>query len=137
MVGQVRAYAMGLDTNINDVRLEEFMKQFRQYEAKNTAAWNEYVKQQGNAATTTNLTPGTEEYNKQNLGLKYDDSGKIKAPFAKEAPKQAPQPAGLTCEDGTSPDADGCCAGEVYTDMGEQGFNCCPSAGGDCFPPIK
>jgi len=42
----------------------------------------------------------------------------------------------LTCEDGTPPDANGCCAGEIYTDMGEQGFNCCPESGGDCFPPI-
>jgi len=44
---------------------------------------------------------------------------------------------GPECVDGTRPDADGCCAGEVYTDMGEQGFNCCPEKGGDCFPPIK
>lgn len=34
------------------------------------------------------------------------------------------------------PDANGCCAGEIYTDMGDQGFNCCPDTGGDCFPPI-
>ncbi len=43
----------------------------------------------------------------------------------------------LTCVDGTRPDANGCCAGEVYTDMGDLGFNCCPQNGGDCFPPIK
>lgn len=41
------------------------------------------------------------------------------------------------CTDGTVPDSNGCCAGEVYTDMGMQGFNCCPEVGGDCFPPIK
>ena len=28
-------------------------------------------------------------------------------------------------------------AGEIYTDMGDQGFNCCPDDGGDCFPPIR
>ena len=31
----------------------------------------------------------------------------------------------------------GCCAGEVYTEMGDLGSNCCPESGGDCFPPIK
>lgn len=42
-----------------------------------------------------------------------------------------------TCQDGSQPDKHGCCAGEIYTDMGELGFNCCPEAGGDCFPPIR
>lgn len=41
------------------------------------------------------------------------------------------------CEDGTLPDKNGCCSGEVYTDMGMAGFNCCPQSGGNCFPPIK
>lgn len=40
------------------------------------------------------------------------------------------------CPDGTAPDINGCCSGEVYTDMGEMGFNCCPQEGGDCFPPL-
>ena len=40
------------------------------------------------------------------------------------------------CPDGTAPDVNGCCTGEVYTDMGEMGFNCCPESGGDCFPPL-
>ena len=43
----------------------------------------------------------------------------------------------VTCDNGANPDAYGCCPGETYTDMGEQGFNCCPDAGGDCFPPIE
>lgn len=38
-----------------------------------------------------------------------------------------------TCE---TPDKNGCCPGEKYTDMGELGFNCCPETGGDCFPPM-
>ena len=42
----------------------------------------------------------------------------------------------ILCPNETSPDKNGCCAGEIYTDMGEQGFNCCPESGGDCFPPI-
>ena len=41
------------------------------------------------------------------------------------------------CKDNASPDLNGCCPGEEYTDMGEQGFNCCPMDGGDCFPPIS
>lgn len=41
------------------------------------------------------------------------------------------------CFDGSSPDKNGCCAGEIYTDMGDLGFNCCPEIGGDCFPPLR
>ncbi len=41
------------------------------------------------------------------------------------------------CVDGTEPDKHGCCEGELYTDMGDLGYNCCPEIGGDCFPPIK
>lgn len=41
------------------------------------------------------------------------------------------------CLDGTVPDKNGCCAGEIYTDMGDLGYNCCPEVGGDCFPPIR
>lgn len=44
---------------------------------------------------------------------------------------------GITCPDGNDPDKNGCCAGEVYTDMGDLGFNCCPEDGSDCFPPIR
>lgn len=40
------------------------------------------------------------------------------------------------CPDGAEPDMNGCCAGEIYTDMGDAGFNCCPETGGDCFPPL-
>ncbi|GHT57585.1 hypothetical protein FACS18945_2270 [Bacteroidia bacterium] len=48
-------------------------------------------------------------------------------------------PRKLTCLDGERPDKNGCCAGEIYTDMKEQGFNCCPEnkETSDCFPPIK
>lgn len=40
------------------------------------------------------------------------------------------------CKDNASPDINGCCPGEEYTDMGNNGFNCCPMDGGDCLPPI-
>lgn len=42
----------------------------------------------------------------------------------------------MVCKDGASPDINGCCPGEEYKDMGDQGFACCPMDGGDCFPPI-
>lgn len=43
----------------------------------------------------------------------------------------------ITCIDGSMPDENGCCAGEIYTDMGDLGFNCCPPGDGDCYPPIR
>jgi len=43
--------------------------------------------------------------------------------------------AGL-CGDGTKPNKFGCCADEVFRDMGNTVFACCPRSGGDCFPPI-
>lgn len=42
----------------------------------------------------------------------------------------------MACKDNASPDINGCCPGEELKDMGDQGFNCCPLDGGDCFPPI-
>ena len=41
------------------------------------------------------------------------------------------------CKGDAAPDLNGCCPGETFTDMGDQGFNCCPNDGGDCFPPIE
>ena len=81
---------------------------------------------------------GQQAYNEQVLGLKYnEETGAIQNPF--ESKESAPEEVVevLTCEDGSLPDGNGCCAGEIYTDMGDQGFNCCPETGGDCFPPIK
>ncbi len=40
------------------------------------------------------------------------------------------------CINGGTVDSNGCCPGEVYKEVGDQGFNCCPESGGDCFPPI-
>ena len=75
-------------------------------------------------------------YNEDILELKYDDEGNIVNPWAKPAKEVIPEEEGLTCEDGSTPDADGCCTGETFTDMGEDGWNCCPDSGGDCFPPL-
>ncbi|MDR1071106.1 MAG: hypothetical protein LBL21_00480, partial [Rickettsiales bacterium] len=92
----------------------------------------------------TVLKQGEKDYNKEILGLEYkkDAAGNETDFFANpNASKQKPSPAelvdeGLTCDGGTPPDPSGCCPGETFTDMGEEGWNCCPDAGGDCFPPI-
>lgn len=45
--------------------------------------------------------------------------------------------AGL-CGDGTKPNRYGCCTGEVFKDLGDDGFACCPKNNdGLCFPPLK
>lgn len=44
--------------------------------------------------------------------------------------------AGL-CADGTEPNKFGCCGDELFKDLGNAVFACCPKDGGDCFPPIK
>ncbi|MBR5153719.1 MAG: hypothetical protein IKW57_02920 [Alphaproteobacteria bacterium] len=41
------------------------------------------------------------------------------------------------CDNNIAPDKNGCCPGEIYTDMYDLGFNCCPETGGDCFPPLR
>lgn len=42
--------------------------------------------------------------------------------------------AGSGCD---TPDANGCCPGETYKDLGEQGFNCCTANDEHCFPPME
>ena len=45
--------------------------------------------------------------------------------------------AGL-CADGTRPNRFGCCGDEIFKDLGNTVFACCPKEGSsDCFPPIK
>ncbi len=45
--------------------------------------------------------------------------------------------AGL-CADGSAPNKFGCCGDEVFKDLGNAVFACCPKGGdGDCFPPLK
>ncbi|MDE6250318.1 MAG: hypothetical protein K2M34_01645 [Alphaproteobacteria bacterium] len=42
------------------------------------------------------------------------------------------------CSDGALPDANGCCGGEVFTDMEDGTFACCqPIQGGECFAPLR
>lgn len=46
--------------------------------------------------------------------------------------------AGL-CADGSKPNKYGCCKGEIFKDLGDAVFACCPKGGedADCYPPIK
>ncbi len=43
---------------------------------------------------------------------------------------------GATCEDGTAPDINGCCTGEVYTNTGTA-YACCSQETGECFQPMQ
>ncbi|MBQ5700196.1 MAG: hypothetical protein IIV74_02800 [Alphaproteobacteria bacterium] len=46
--------------------------------------------------------------------------------------------AGL-CADGSAPNRFGCCGDEIFKDLGDTVFACCPRGDvtGDCFPPLK
>ena len=109
------------------------------YKDQQTQFQNNYTVSSGNigSGSLTGIS-GNQAYNEDILGLTYDDSGAIQNPFVETATEEeaAVTETVITCPDGGAPDANGCCAGEIYTDMGEQGFNCCPESGGDCFPPI-
>ena len=157
-VGQVRSFAvMDYCTDDGDVipdcknngecggydyRTILFYCQSNQYKAINMARQEQIFQNQQDTSNKNSIAAigaeGQKAYNEQVLGLKYDeDTGAIENPF--NAPEPAPEAAAadvLLCLDGTEPDANGCCTGEIYTDMGEQGFNCCPETGGDCFPPM-
>lgn len=80
---------------------------------------------------------GTQQFNEEILGVKYNNDGTVQNPYATstEIIEETPTDS-ILCLDGTAPDTNGCCTGEIYTDMGDQGFNCCPETGGDCFPPM-
>ena len=119
--------------------IDFYCRSFGTYDATNNAKQAAvYENQQQQMAQKT---IDTQTYNQQVLGLEYNADGTIKNPFNNNTPKTTSTPAAstsvVTCDGGANPDANGCCPGETYTDMGDQGFNCCPDAGGDCFPPIQ
>ena len=140
----------GWEDSGQDYRTVLLYCESQNYQAKNNvkqAAYNQSVQKQAedkygkfefNQTTGTFTQSGSDEqikaYNEDVLGLTYDEEGNIENPFDK--PMAPIMEEGLTCDDGNAPDENGCCAGETYTDMGESGWNCCPDAGGDCFPPI-
>lgn len=41
------------------------------------------------------------------------------------------------CADGTKPNKFGCCTDEIFKDLGNEVYACCPKTGGDCYPPLK
>ena len=162
-VGQVRSFAVAeyctTDKNGNKTVKQEckdsrkcggydyatllFYCQSQNYQAINMAKQEQVFQNQQDSSNKNSIAyisdQGQQAYNEQVLGLTYDEeTGAIENPFTKteEAPVVEATESILTCEDGSLPDGNGCCAGEIYTDMGEQGFNCCPQSGGDCFPPI-
>ncbi len=141
--GKVKASAEEIYQAGLDYRTVLFYCQSSQYKAINNAK-QEAVFQNQQSSTNKNsiayiADQGEQAYNEQVLGLKYDtDTGAIENPFNQPEPPVAVEEVveQIMCEGNIAPDANGCCPGEIYTDMGEQGFNCCPETGGDCFPPI-
>jgi hypothetical protein len=138
-------YAKSDKTSLKDMNdqgysfttVDFYCRSFGTYDAVNNAR-QEAVFQNQQQQMQQNTPQGSVEYNTQVLGLEYNADGTIKNPFKKETPAAPAQQntSVITCDGGANPDANGCCPGETYTDMGDQGFNCCPNTGGDCFPPI-
>ena len=122
---------------ITDFRTAEFMCSSGQYQAINQARWDAYFQQQRQGIVGQGgqvLQPGSQDFNREILGMQFSDHGQMLNPFS--PPPPPPPVEVLTCDNGMPPDMHGCCTGETLTDMGPDGFNCCPDAGGDCFPPI-
>lgn len=131
----VLAYCQSLNYQaINNARQDAvYQNQQEQFKA-NYSADSSF-----NTGTGLSGISGSQAYNEDILGLTYDDSGAIQNPFVEsDALTDVTETTEtvITCDGGVAPDEYGCCPGEIYTDMGEQGFNCCPETGGDCFPPI-
>ncbi|MCL2737323.1 MAG: hypothetical protein FWE17_00475, partial [Alphaproteobacteria bacterium] len=132
-----------------DFRAVVFHCQSGQFQAMNNVRWNQFFNQQhqlgqGNQVGMTQM-PGLQpqqpifspEFQQNQLGMQvHPETGLLLNPFA-PLPPPPPGPAVLLCEDGTHPDSNGCCTGEILTDMGDLGMNCCPVTGGDCFPPLQ
>lgn len=129
-----------------DYRTVLFYCQSNQYQAINNAKQDAiYQNQQAqfqnsyevkNTGQGITGIQGDQAYNEQVLGLTYNEDGSIQNPFQDTTTVTEEVIDQIMCEGNVAPDVNGCCPGEIYTDMGEQGFNCCPTSGGDCFPPI-
>ena len=112
-----------------------FWCQSKNYKSKTEVKQQAYHESEKQKYQDTYGDTSSEAY-EQMIGIERDEDGYVVNPFESKPKAQAPAETPLTCLDGSLPDENGCCAGEIYTDMGEQGFNCCPQGGGDCFPPI-
>lgn len=135
----------GICKNYSFSTLDFYCRSFGTYNAINNAkqqAVFENQQQKGIQKTDPATGTNSQQYNQQVLGLTYNEDGTIQNPFKKQTSQNTAQATAQEtlndmCGNGGTPDANGCCPGETLTDMGEQGFNCCPDAGGDCFPPIE
>lgn len=139
--GKVSASAEEIYSAGLDYRTVLFYCQSSQYEAINNAKQQAVYENQQSTDNKNSVAyisnQGQQAYNEQVLGLTYDEeTGAIENPFNQPDAPAEEAPAPIMCDGNVAPDANGCCPGETYTDMGEQGFNCCPDTGGDCFPPI-
>ena len=124
--------------NYSFTTLDFYCRSFGTYTAINNAKQQAVFENQKMTGAQTNF----DEYgNQKALNLQYNEDGTIQNPFKKQQQNQNVPDAQETlsdmCGNGGTPDVNGCCPGETLMDMGEQGFNCCPDAGGDCFPPIE
>lgn len=107
------------------------------YESKKALQYKIYTDDQKQQYQNKIDNMTEQQFNEEILGVQYNDDGSVVNPYETPvAEVPAAEDTALTCMDGSLPDENGCCAGEIYTDMGEMGFNCCPEAGGDCFPPL-
>ena len=70
------------------------------------------------------------------MGLTYDEDGNVVNPFAKPAGAANATDEGIKCDDGSTPDSNGCCPGENYEDTGDGTFACCLPNGGECIEPF-
>ena len=133
----VYAYCESLNYEAVNNAKQKALYENQQQTFQKTTGGTTYVAGKTPESSTLSLTD-QKTYNENVLGLTYNEDGTIENPFAKKSavPEVAPVDDVVTCDDGGAPDANGCCAGETYTDMGDAGFNCCPDSGGDCFPPI-
>ncbi|MCL2017220.1 MAG: hypothetical protein FWG80_00385 [Alphaproteobacteria bacterium] len=147
--GEVALDAAQLQAKGLDYRAAEFWCKSNMYQGRTQAAYNTYWQDLSNRGGITTqsgqiLAPSSQEYNQQILGLQYNDAGTmLKNPFEKPPPPPPAVSMGISCDDGSPPDHEGCCAsmGEVFdpsvTSPDSPTGSCCPASGdGDCFPPI-
>lgn len=123
--------------NYSFTTLDFYCRSFGTYDAINNEKQRVLFANQQATFAQNNVD---EQGNLKSLNLKYNEDGTIQNPFQKQSSQSAAAPQETItdlCGNGGTPDANGCCPGETLTDMGDQGFNCCPDAGGDCFPPIE
>lgn len=133
----VLAYCQSLNYQaINNAKQDAYYQNQQNTFSNTYGSASQNFTQSGQISGLTGIQ-GDQQYNENVLGLTYNDDGTIQNPFADNSSSTTETvETVITCEGGALPDEYGCCPGETYTDMGEQGFNCCPETGDDCFPPI-